>query len=64
MSIPNFLAGSIFSAEKGNAILFHKNARLLVILCFTSGICRFVFLLMGELNSELISVVLKYSRQY
>ncbi|KAJ4757578.1 ATP-binding cassette sub-family B member 9 [Rhynchospora pubera] len=36
--IPHFLAASIFAAQNGGA-LFYNNAKLLVLLCFTSGIC-------------------------
>ncbi|KAJ1704146.1 hypothetical protein LUZ63_003925 [Rhynchospora breviuscula] len=36
--IPHFLAASIFAAQNGGA-LFYNNAKLLVLLCLTSGIC-------------------------
>ncbi|KAJ3708649.1 hypothetical protein LUZ61_012354 [Rhynchospora tenuis] len=36
--IPHFLAASIFAAQNGGA-LFYNNAKLLVVLCLTSGIC-------------------------
>ncbi|OVA20624.1 ABC transporter [Macleaya cordata] len=39
ISIPHFLAASIFSAQNGETAVFYRNARLLVVLCFTSGIC-------------------------
>lgn len=39
ISIPHFLAASIFSAQKGETTVFYRNAQLLVVLCFTSGIC-------------------------
>ncbi|XP_072999407.1 ABC transporter B family member 26, chloroplastic [Typha latifolia] len=38
ISIPHFLAASIFSAESGGR-MFYGNARILVLLCLTSGIC-------------------------
>ncbi|KAI3985660.1 hypothetical protein MKX01_033943 [Papaver californicum] len=39
ISIPHFLAASIFSAQKGETMVFYRNAQFLVVLCFTSGIC-------------------------
>ncbi|XP_077250522.1 ABC transporter B family member 26, chloroplastic-like isoform X1 [Tasmannia lanceolata] len=39
ISIPHFLASSIFSAQSGEKIMFHRNRRILVLLCFASGIC-------------------------
>ncbi|XP_008807453.1 ABC transporter B family member 26, chloroplastic isoform X1 [Phoenix dactylifera] len=39
ISIPHFLAASIFSAQSGESMIFYRNARLLVLLCFASGIC-------------------------
>ncbi|XP_077226350.1 ABC transporter B family member 26, chloroplastic-like isoform X4 [Tasmannia lanceolata] len=39
ISIPHFLAASIFSAQSGETIVFHRNTRILVLLCFASGIC-------------------------
>ncbi|KAL5718163.1 ABC transporter B member 26 [Ranunculus cassubicifolius] len=39
ISIPHYLTASIFSAQSGTATVFKANAKLLVILCFTSGIC-------------------------
>ncbi|XP_019458938.1 PREDICTED: ABC transporter B family member 26, chloroplastic-like [Lupinus angustifolius] len=39
ISIPSILAASIFSAQGGEATVFSKNALLLVLLWFTSGIC-------------------------
>ncbi|XP_020089214.1 ABC transporter B family member 26, chloroplastic isoform X1 [Ananas comosus] len=38
ISIPHFLAASIFSAQNGGT-MFYSNAKLLVLLCLTSGIC-------------------------
>ncbi|KAF8408302.1 hypothetical protein HHK36_007450 [Tetracentron sinense] len=40
ISIPHFLAASIFSAQSGETMVFHRNVQLLVLLCITSGICR------------------------
>ncbi|KAK3041850.1 hypothetical protein RJ639_000366 [Escallonia herrerae] len=40
ISIPHFLTASIFTAQSGNVTVFHRNVRLLVLLCITSGICR------------------------
>ncbi|XP_010552674.1 PREDICTED: ABC transporter B family member 26, chloroplastic [Tarenaya hassleriana] len=39
ISIPHFLTASIFSAQSGDIPVFHRNVRLLVLLCVTSGIC-------------------------
>ncbi|GLT65137.1 hypothetical protein SLA2020_375870 [Shorea laevis] len=39
ISMPSILAASIFSAESRAAAQFHRNARLLIMLCITSGIC-------------------------
>lgn len=39
ISIPHFLAASIFSAQSGESMIFYRNARLLVMLCLASGIC-------------------------
>ncbi|KAL6983754.1 ABC transporter B member 26, chloroplastic [Sarracenia purpurea var. burkii] len=39
ISIPHFLTASIFSAQSGEIMVFHKNVRLLVLLCLTAGIC-------------------------
>uniref|UniRef100_A0A1D1ZBF8 ABC transporter B family member 26, chloroplastic n=1 Tax=Anthurium amnicola TaxID=1678845 RepID=A0A1D1ZBF8_9ARAE len=39
ISLPHFLAASIFSAQSGDSISFYRSAKLLVLLCFTSGIC-------------------------
>lgn len=40
ISIPHFLTASIFSAQGGNITVFHRNVRLLILLCGISGICR------------------------
>lgn len=39
ISIPHFLAASIFSAQSGYSATFYKNAKVLILLCFSSGIC-------------------------
>ncbi|XP_059445534.1 ABC transporter B family member 26, chloroplastic [Corylus avellana] len=39
ISVPHYLTASIFSAQSGDIAVFHRNVRLLVLLCFTSGIC-------------------------
>ncbi|KOM39785.1 hypothetical protein LR48_Vigan03g316700 [Vigna angularis] len=39
ISIPHFLTASIFSAQGADLVVFHRNVRLLVLLCVTSGIC-------------------------
>ncbi|XP_010251085.1 PREDICTED: ABC transporter B family member 26, chloroplastic [Nelumbo nucifera] len=38
ISIPHFLTASIFSAQSGETMVFRRNARLLIILCLSSGI--------------------------
>lgn len=40
ISIPHFLTASIFTAQSGNVAVFHRNVRLLILLCVISGICR------------------------
>ncbi|KAF5203572.1 Abc transporter b family member 26 protein [Thalictrum thalictroides] len=39
ISIPHYLTASIFSAQAGATTVFKRNAKILVLLCFTSGIC-------------------------
>ncbi|KAF3431202.1 hypothetical protein FNV43_RR25932 [Rhamnella rubrinervis] len=39
ISIPHFLTASIFTAQSREVVVFHRNVRLLVLLCITSGIC-------------------------
>ncbi|RDY06816.1 ABC transporter B family member 26, chloroplastic, partial [Mucuna pruriens] len=39
ISIPHFLTASIFSAQGADLTVFHRNVRVLVLLCVTSGIC-------------------------
>ncbi|KAJ7943697.1 ABC transporter B family protein [Quillaja saponaria] len=39
ISIPHYLTASIFSSQSGEVAVFHRNVRLLVLLCVTSGIC-------------------------
>ncbi|KAK7366844.1 hypothetical protein VNO80_08844 [Phaseolus coccineus] len=39
ISIPHFLTASIFSAQAADLTVFHRNVRVLVLLCVTSGIC-------------------------
>ncbi|KAI4328169.1 hypothetical protein L6164_020547 [Bauhinia variegata] len=39
ISIPHFLTASIFCAQGGEIAVFHRNVRLLVLLCITAGIC-------------------------
>ncbi|KAL3526386.1 hypothetical protein ACH5RR_011042 [Cinchona calisaya] len=39
ISMPSILAASIFSAQSGNWVVFRRNSKLLLVLCFTSGIC-------------------------
>jgi hypothetical protein len=54
--IPHFLAASIFAAQNGGA-LFYNNAKLLVLLCLTSGICRLVLLIVVNLCLHTIEAV-------
>lgn len=37
--IPHFLTASIFTAQSSEIAVFHRNVRLLILLCVTSGIC-------------------------
>lgn len=37
--IPHFLTASIFTAQSSEISVFHRNVRLLILLCVTSGIC-------------------------
>lgn len=39
ISIPHFLTASIFTAQTSTAPLFHRNVRILVVLCIISAIC-------------------------
>ncbi|MCD9641123.1 ABC transporter B member 26, chloroplastic [Datura stramonium] len=39
ISIPHFLTASIFSAQSSSIPVFHRNVRILVVLCIISGIC-------------------------
>uniref|UniRef100_A0A2P2LW07 Uncharacterized protein MANES_13G024700 n=1 Tax=Rhizophora mucronata TaxID=61149 RepID=A0A2P2LW07_RHIMU len=39
ISIPHYLTASIFSAKSTEIAVFHRNVRLLVLLCVISGIC-------------------------
>ncbi|WCJ38533.1 ABC transporter B family member 26 chloroplastic [Euphorbia peplus] len=39
ISIPHFLTASIFSAQTTQIAVFHRNVRLLVVLCTVAGIC-------------------------
>ncbi|XP_058093742.1 ABC transporter B family member 26, chloroplastic isoform X2 [Magnolia sinica] len=41
ISIPHFLAASIFSAQSAETLIFQRNTRILVLLCCASGICRY-----------------------
>ncbi|KAJ7970785.1 ABC transporter B family protein [Quillaja saponaria] len=38
ISIPRILAASIFSAQSGDTMVFSRNSKFLVVLCFTSAI--------------------------
>ncbi|XP_019420349.1 PREDICTED: ABC transporter B family member 26, chloroplastic-like [Lupinus angustifolius] len=39
ISIPHFMTASIFSAQNADITVFHRNVRLLVLMCIISGIC-------------------------
>ncbi|KAE9607064.1 putative peptide-transporting ATPase [Lupinus albus] len=39
ISIPHFITASIFSAQNADITVFHRNVRLLVLMCIMSGIC-------------------------
>ncbi|CAA6668232.1 unnamed protein product [Spirodela intermedia] len=38
LCIPHFLTASIFSAQSGEAMLFYRNTKILLLLCLSSGI--------------------------
>ncbi|KAJ0096230.1 hypothetical protein Patl1_16063 [Pistacia atlantica] len=54
--IPHFLTASIFTAQSGDIAVFHRNVRLLILLCVTSGICR--------LKSCMVNSLLLYIANY
>ncbi|XP_050276535.1 ABC transporter B family member 26, chloroplastic isoform X1 [Quercus robur] len=39
IAIPHYLTASIFTAQSSEVAVFHRNVRLLIVLCITSGIC-------------------------
>ncbi|PIN01196.1 Peptide-transporting ATPase [Handroanthus impetiginosus] len=39
ISMPGILTASVFSAQNGDMLVFYQNSKLLIFLCFTSGIC-------------------------
>ncbi|KAL3501136.1 hypothetical protein ACH5RR_035585 [Cinchona calisaya] len=39
ISIPHYLTASIFSTQSNNVSVFHRNVKLLILLCITAGIC-------------------------
>ncbi|GFP93456.1 ABC transporter b family member 26 chloroplastic [Phtheirospermum japonicum] len=39
ISMPGILTASVFSAQNGEMLVLYQNSRLLIFLCFTSGIC-------------------------
>ncbi|VFQ87694.1 unnamed protein product [Cuscuta campestris] len=39
ISIPHFLTASIFSAQSSSIPVFHRNVRLLAVLCVVAGVC-------------------------
>ncbi|KAG6429551.1 hypothetical protein SASPL_107603 [Salvia splendens] len=43
ISIPHYLTASIFSAQSSTIALFHRNLRLLVMLCITAAICSIIY---------------------
>ncbi|KAK3032071.1 hypothetical protein RJ639_036285 [Escallonia herrerae] len=54
ISIPNLLASSIFSAQNGETVAFHKTSQLMVFLCFISGICRLKHIAICSVINSLI----------
>lgn len=44
ISMPSILAASIFSAQRGETIVFLRSSRFLFMLCLTSGLCRLIYL--------------------
>lgn len=41
--MPGILTALVFSVQKGEMLVFYQNSQLLVLLCFTSGICRSMY---------------------
>ncbi|KAJ6771194.1 ABC TRANSPORTER B FAMILY MEMBER 26 CHLOROPLASTIC [Salix koriyanagi] len=39
IAVPHYLTASIFSAQSATVAVFHRNVRLLVVLCVVAGIC-------------------------
>ncbi|KAI7734393.1 hypothetical protein M8C21_024546 [Ambrosia artemisiifolia] len=39
ISMPNLLAASVFAAQKGESLVLYRNVKILMFLCFVSGIC-------------------------
>ncbi|MFS7970488.1 putative bacterial ABC-type protein transporter [Helianthus anomalus] len=37
--IPNLLAASVFAAQNGESLVLYRNLKILMFLCFASGIC-------------------------
>lgn len=42
--MPGILAASVFSAQNGEMLVFNQKSRLLIFLCFTSGISRLIYI--------------------
>ncbi|PWA63167.1 ABC transporter B family member 26, chloroplastic [Artemisia annua] len=41
--MPSLLASSIFAAQNGEVFVFYRNVKVLVFLCFVSGICTCIY---------------------
>ncbi|KAM6548684.1 hypothetical protein CsatB_020360 [Cannabis sativa] len=39
ISMPGILTAAIFSAQRGDSMVFYRNSQLLVLLCLISGVC-------------------------
>lgn len=44
ISIPHFVAATVFSAQSQSKLLFYRNAKLLVLMCCSFGIFSLVFI--------------------
>lgn len=52
ISMPGILATSVFSAQNGEMLVFYRNSRLLIFLCFTSGISRLIYIKIFNASSS------------
>lgn len=60
ISMPSILASSIFSAESGKTDMFYRSSNLLVLLCLTTGIFRFIFVFQLYIHTPLFLMFLDF----